>query len=45
MNMHSVSMTFHAMDVVKMSVAKFNPHQTPVTAFDQPLFELAKLVQ
>ena len=35
----------HSLDVVKDAVAYLNPGQTPVIAFDQPLFVLAKKTQ
>jgi hypothetical protein len=42
---HSVSMIRHSMDVVHAAIAKLNPGQVPVIAFDQPLYTLAKLIQ
>jgi hypothetical protein len=39
------AMIRHAMDVVHSSVAKLNPAQVPVIAFDQPLYALAKIIQ
>ena len=35
----------HGMDVTKLAVAHVNKGQTPVIAFDQPLYALAKQVQ
>ena len=35
----------HSLDTVKDAVEYLNPGQTPVIAFDQPLFALAKKVQ
>ena len=39
------SMIKHAMDVQRHAIAYLNPVQIPVTAFDQPLFAIAKYVQ
>jgi len=35
----------HGMDVQRQAINFLNPGQIPITAFDQPLFALAKLVQ
>ena len=35
----------HVMDIVKQKVGFLNPGQTPVIAFDQPLYALAKHIQ
>ena len=35
----------HAMDIVRQNVDFLNPGQTPVIAFDQPLYALAKQIQ
>lgn len=35
----------HVMDVVKEGVDVLNPGQSPVIAFDQPLYALAKQIQ
>lgn len=40
----SVAMIKHSMDVIKSTVQVLNPGQTPVIAFDQPLYAVAKLV-
>ncbi|ELU07992.1 hypothetical protein CAPTEDRAFT_216620 [Capitella teleta] len=44
-NAHSCAMIKHSMDVIKASVNRLNPGQTPIIAFDQPLFALAKQIQ
>ena len=41
----SPAMIKHSLDVVMDAVAYLNPGQTPVVAFDQPLFALAKKIQ
>ena len=41
----SVAMIRHTMDVVKQAVDHVNPGQTPVIAYDQPLYTLAKQIQ
>ena len=41
----SAAIIKHSLDVVKDAVAYLNPGQTPVVAFDQPLFALAKKIQ
>ena len=41
----SIAMVKHGMDVVKQAVSHLNGNQTPVIAFDQPLYALAKQVQ
>ena len=41
----SPAMIMHSLDVVKDAVTYLNPEQTPVVAFDQPLFALAKKIQ
>ena len=41
----SAAMIRHGMDVIKKSVDFLNAGQTPVIAFDQPLYALAKMVQ
>ena len=41
---HSMAMVFHS-NVVKNTVHHLNPMQTPVIAFQQPLFALAKNIQ
>ena len=38
-------MTKHGMNILKQITNYLNPGQTPVMAFDQPLFALAKYVQ
>ena len=35
----------HSLTVIEKAVTMLNPNQTPVVAFDQPLFALAKKVQ
>ena len=35
----------HTLDVINQAVAYLNPDQTPVIAFDQPLFAIAKRLQ
>ncbi len=42
---HSVAMIRHSMAVVRDAVQFINQGQTPVIAFDQPLFALAKEIQ
>ena len=44
-NSKSPAMIKHFLDTVKDAVEYLNPGQTPVIAFDQPLFALAKKVQ
>ena len=39
------AMIKHSLDVVKDPVVYLNPGQTPVIAFEQPLFALAKKIQ
>ena len=39
------SMIKHGMDVQRQAIAYLNPGQIPVTAFDQPIFAIAKYVQ
>ena len=39
------AMVKHGMDIQRQITAHLNPGQIPVTAFDQPLFALAKYVQ
>ena len=41
----SPAMIKHSMNIVKDVVEYLNPGQTPVCAFDQPLFALAKRIQ
>ena len=41
----SIAMIKHSMDVVKQPVDHLDTRQSPVIAFGQPLFTLAKLVQ
>ena len=41
----SIAMMKHGMDVIKQAVQHLNGDQSPVIAFDQPLFANAKLVQ
>ena len=41
----SPAMIVHGMNIIKQNVEFLNPGQTPVIAFDQPLFALAKQVQ
>ena len=42
---HTVAMIKHSMDVIASAVQHINPGQTPVIAFDQPLFAIAKEIQ
>jgi hypothetical protein len=42
---HTVAMIRHSMDVIKSAVEHLNAGQTPVIAFDQPLYALAKQIQ
>jgi hypothetical protein len=42
---HTVAMIKHSMDVIWNAVEHLNPGQTPVIAFDQPLYALAKQIQ
>ena len=44
-NAHTVAMIKHSMDVVKKAVQNLNDKQTPVVAFDQPLYAIAKQIQ
>ena len=41
----SVAMIRHSMNMIKASVDMLNPGQTPVVAFDQPLYATAKQIQ
>ena len=41
----SLAMVKHGMEIQKQATEYLNPGQIPITAFDQPLFEIAKLVQ
>ena len=41
----SVAMIRHSMSMIKASVDMLNPGQTPVVAFDQPLYAIAKQIQ
>ena len=41
----SPAMIRHVMEIVKQNVGFLNPGQTPVIAFDQPLYALAKQIQ
>ena len=41
----SVAMIRHSMNMIKASVDMLNPGQTPVIAFDQPLYAIAKQIQ
>ena len=41
----SVAMSRHSMNIIKASVDMLNPGQTPVVAFDQPLYAIAKQIQ
>ncbi|KAG1695324.1 hypothetical protein GQR58_006635 [Nymphon striatum] len=41
----TLAMVKHGMDIQRQITTYLNPGQTPVTAFDQPLFTLAKYVQ
>ena len=42
---HTVAMIKHSLDVIKTAVEHLNTGQTPVVAFDQPLYALAKQIQ
>ena len=42
---HTVAMIKHGMECIRKAVHKLNGKQTPVIAFDQPLYALAKLIQ
>ena len=42
---HTVAMFKHSFHVVKSAIEHLNPGQTPVIAFDQPLYALAKHIQ
>lgn len=42
---HSAAMIKHSFSVVKSAIDHLNPGQTPVLAFDQPLYALAKQIQ
>lgn len=44
-NAHTVAMIRHSMDVIRNAINHLHPEQTPVIAFDQPLFALAKQIQ
>ena len=41
----SLAMVKHGMEMQRQATAHLNPRQIPVTAFDQPLFAIAKFVQ
>ena len=41
----SAAMIKHGMDVINKAIDFLNKGQTPVIAYDQPLFALAKLLQ
>ena len=41
----SPAMIKHSIDVVSKAIKHLNPSQTPVVAFDQPLFAIAKSLQ
>ena len=41
----SLAMVKHGMEMQRRATAHLNPGQIPVTAFDQPLFAIAKFVQ
>lgn len=41
----SLAMVKHGMDMQLKATAHLNPGQIPITAFDQPLFAIAKFVQ
>ena len=41
---HTVALIKHSMDMVNNAVEYLNPGQTPVIAFDQPLYALAKQI-
>ena len=41
----SSAMIRHSMDIIQNNVEFLNPGQTPVVAFDQPLYALAKTIQ
>ena len=41
----SPAMIRHAMDIIKKAVEYFNPGQTPVITYDQPLYAVPKLIQ
>ncbi|CAG2215797.1 unnamed protein product [Mytilus edulis] len=38
----SVALIRHSLNIIRNAVRKLNPGQTPVVAFDQPLFTIAK---
>ena len=42
---HTVAMIKYSLDVIKTAVEHLNTGQTPVVAFDQPLYALAKQIQ
>lgn len=42
---HSTAMIRHSMDIIMNSVKHLNENQSPVIAFDQPLFAIAKQIQ
>ena len=42
---HSIAMIKHGMDCISKAVNKLNTDQTPVIAFDQPLYAMAKMIQ
>ena len=44
-NAHSVAMIQHLIKGIQSAVKHVNPSQVPVTAFDQPLFAIAKQLQ
>ena len=42
---HTVAMVKHSLCVIKKAIEYFNPKQTPIITFDQPLYTLAKRIQ
>ena len=42
---HSFAMIKHGMECISKAVRKLNGSQTPVIAFDQPLYAMAKTIQ
>ena len=43
-NAHSVAMIKHGMECISKAVHKLNSAQTPVIAFDQTLYAMAKII-
>ena len=42
---HTLSTQYHCMELIKRTIPYLNPGQTPVDAYDQPVFTLTKEIQ